>query len=179
MATDAPGARCPRRLQTRTAPDTPGGVLSPPSPASAAGKGREARRAPRTMRRARTARPLTRSPSRARRMGWPAGWAGRQSQAGADSGSRCAPALSASARGPPRACAFVTVSSLSEPACRRRRRARGCKPHPLASVHPTSCSTRGRMGHLLQAATRHGCPFPGVRAPGATPHPRLRLPALA
>lgn len=152
-------------------PPTGGSARLPAFPRAAAGKGREAKRARRSAgaaRRARTAtaRPLSRSPSRARGMGWPGGAArpgGRGVREPVRPGAaRLSPRAAAPRpRPPPPAAraAFVTVSSPSEPA-RRRRCAPGCKWRPLAAAPLTARPARGRLRHRTP-----GCippsPLPG------------------
>lgn len=153
------GSRHARHRPRAAFPPPPGGsVRLPAFPRAAAGQGREARRARRSAgvaRRARTAtaRPLSRIASRARRMGWPGGAArpgGRGVwEPGRPGAARFSPRAAASRPRPPlpaARAAFVTVSSPSEPA-RRRRCARGCKWRPLSSAPPAARPARGRLGH--------------------------------
>lgn len=166
------GSRHARRRPRAAFPPPPGGsVRLPAFPRAATGRGRVARRARRSAEAARRARtttalPLSRSPSRARGVGWRGGEArpgGRGVREPVRPGAaRLSPRAgrrleaASSAAGRPRR-AFVTVSSPSEPA-RGRRYARGCKWRPRSSAPPAARPVRGRLGH---------------RAPGRIPPPRL------
>lgn len=165
-----------RRLQTRPAPSPrslPAAarrLRTPSRPSPRCGREKAGKRGECGARRARTAtaRPLSRSPSRARRMGWPGGVARpgghRVSEPVRPGTARLSP-RAAAPRPPPllpaARAAFVTVSSPSEPA-RGRCCARGCKWRPALL-----CASRRSPGPGTSGAPRPG-PHPAAAAAGGS-----------
>lgn len=145
--------RAPSRLSPRRGRERPGGE---------AGAAKRARTA--------TARPLSRSPSRACRMGWLASRAGQQGQSDAGFGNPCAPAPPASPRGPtPRGRVL-----------RRRCPRRLCnRLQPLGAGAPLPPRPGLQMAPASLCASRRS-PGPGTSgAPRPGPHPAAAAAARA